>query len=140
MHLLLHPGDDRPRFAEISLRVPWRMRQRYEHLPAMAAMLTNVVLHDRVPTGESLFVTKTLEDALRRVPLLPIAVAAIVLKPPVKSVPRTKLPGGTEPMRQEPGADAGRIDGGRHRLGAMIVSPPSVWRSLGNYPVEIMGP
>ena len=67
MHLLLDPGDDRPRFAEISLRVPWRMRQRHEHLPAMAAMLTNVVLHDRVPTGESVLVTKTLEDALRRV-------------------------------------------------------------------------
>ena len=81
MHLLLDPGDDRPRFAEISLRVPWRMRQRHEHLPAMAAMLTNVVLHDRVPTGESVLVTKTLEDALRRVPLLPIAVATIVLKP-----------------------------------------------------------
>ena len=30
----------------------------------MAAMLTNVVLHDRVPTGESVLVTKTLEDAL----------------------------------------------------------------------------
>ena len=81
MHLLLDPGDDRPRFAEISLRVPWRMRQRHEHLPAMAAMLTNVVLHDRVPTGESVLVTKTLEDAPRGVPLLPIAVAAIVLKP-----------------------------------------------------------
>ena len=72
MHLLLDPGDDRPRFPEISLRVPWRMRQRHEHLPAMAAMLTNVVLHDRVPTGESVLVTKTLEDALRGVPLLPI--------------------------------------------------------------------
>ena len=72
MHLLLDPGDDRPRFAEISLRVPWRMRQRHEHLPAMAAMLTNVVLQDRVPTGESVLVTKTLEDALRGVPLLPI--------------------------------------------------------------------
>ena len=81
MHLLLDPGDDRPRFPEISLRVPRRMRQRHEHLPAMAAMLTNVVLHDRVPTGESVLVTKTLEDALRGVPLLPIAVAAIVLKP-----------------------------------------------------------
>ena len=52
---------------EISLRVPRRMRQRHEHLPAMAAMLTNVVLHDRVPTGESVLVTKTFEDALRRV-------------------------------------------------------------------------
>ena len=72
MHLLLDPGDDRPRFAEISLRMPWRMRQRHEHLPAMAAMLTNVVLHDRVPTGESVLVTKTLEDALRGVPLLPM--------------------------------------------------------------------
>ena len=69
MHLLLDPGDDRPRFAEISLRVPRRMRQRHEHLPAPPAMLTIVVLHDRVSTGESVLVTKALEDALRRVPL-----------------------------------------------------------------------
>ena len=39
MHLLLDPGDNRPRFPEIRLRVPWRMRQRHEHPPAMAAML-----------------------------------------------------------------------------------------------------
>ena len=61
--------------------VPRRMRQRHEHLPATPTMLTNVVLHDRVPTGESVLVTKTLEDALRRGPLLPMAVAAIVLEP-----------------------------------------------------------
>ena len=70
MHLLLDPGDDRPRFPEISLRVPRRMRQRHEHLPATPAMLTNVVLHGRVPTGESVLVTQAPEDALRRVPLL----------------------------------------------------------------------
>ena len=44
MHLLLDPGDDRPRFAEISLRVPWRMRQRHEHLPAMAATVLKPLL------------------------------------------------------------------------------------------------
>ena len=46
-----HPNnriDDRPRFPEISLRAPRRMRQRHEHLPATPAILTNVVLQDRV--------------------------------------------------------------------------------------------
>ena len=76
MHLPLDPGNDRPSFPAISLRVPRRMRQRHEPLPATAAMLTNVVLHDRAPAGESVLVTKTLEDALRRVPLLRIAAAS----------------------------------------------------------------
>ena len=42
--------EDRPRVAEIRLRVPRRMRQRQEHLSATATMLANVVLHDGVPT------------------------------------------------------------------------------------------
>ena len=40
--------------------------------PGDAGDAHNAVRHDRVPTGESVLVTKTLEDALRRVPLLPI--------------------------------------------------------------------
>ena len=70
-----------PGLVKPDLCVPRRMRQRHEHLPATPAMLANVVLHDRVPASESVLVTKTLEDALRRVPPLRIAVAAIVPKP-----------------------------------------------------------
>ena len=81
MDLLLDPADERPRFAEIGLRVPWRMLKRHVHLPAPAMMLANMVLHDRVPAGEAVLVAKTLEDALRGVLLLAMLVLAIPPQP-----------------------------------------------------------
>ena len=70
MDLALDPADERPRFAEISLPMPRRMNQRHVHLPAPAMMLAHVVLHDGVPASEVVLVAKTLDDALRGVPLL----------------------------------------------------------------------
>ena len=81
MHLALHPADERPRFPEISLPMPRRMNQRHVHLPAPAMMLPDVVLHDRAPAGEAMLVAKTIEDALRRVPLLAMVVVAVLAQP-----------------------------------------------------------
>ena len=81
MDLLLDPADERPRFAEIGLRVPRRMNQRHVHLPTPTMMLANMVLHDRVPAGEPVLVAKTIEDALRGVPLLAMVVLAIPPQP-----------------------------------------------------------
>ena len=44
-------------------------------------MLANMVLHDRVPAGEAVLVAKTLEDALRGVPLLAMVLLAIPPQP-----------------------------------------------------------
>ena len=77
MDFLLDPANERPCFAEISLPMPRRMNQRHVHLPAPAMMLAHVVLHDGVPTGEVVLVAKTLEDALRGVPLLAMVLLAI---------------------------------------------------------------
>ena len=81
MDLALDPADERPRFVEITLPMPRRMNQRHVHLPAPAMMFAHVVLHDRVPTGEAVLVAKTLEDALRGVPLLAMLVLAIPPQP-----------------------------------------------------------
>ena len=63
-------ADHRPRFAEVRLRMPRRMHQRYEHLQATATMLAHVVLHDRVTASEPILVPKPVEHALGRVALL----------------------------------------------------------------------
>ena len=81
MDFLLDPANERPCFAEISLPMPRRMNQRHVHLPAPAMMLAHVVLHDGVPTGEVVLVAKTLEDALRGVPLLATVLLAIPPQP-----------------------------------------------------------
>ena len=81
MDFLLDPTNERPRFAKIGLRVPRRMNQRHVHLPTPAMMLANMVLHDRVPAGEAVLVAKTLEDALRGVPLLAMVLLAIPPQP-----------------------------------------------------------
>ena len=48
-----------------------RMGQRHEHLPCLAAVLTDVVLDDGVPAVKAVLVPEPLEDALGRVGLLP---------------------------------------------------------------------
>ena len=53
------------------------MNQRHVHLPAPAMTLANIVLHDGVPAGEAVLLAKTLEDALRGVPLLAMLVLSI---------------------------------------------------------------
>ena len=45
---------------------------RHEHLPQTKVPFANVILHDRLLAREAMFVTKTLEDPLRRVPLLAV--------------------------------------------------------------------
>ena len=49
-----------------------RVRQRHGHLPQTKVPFANVILHDRLLAREAMFVTKTLEDPLRRVPLLAV--------------------------------------------------------------------
>ena len=81
VNLLLVPAEDHPRFAEIGLRVPRRMLKRHVRLAASSTMLVHVVLHGRVPAGEAVLVSKTLENALRRVPLLATVILAITPPP-----------------------------------------------------------
>ena len=93
MDLLLGPADERPPFAEIGLCVPRRVLKRHVHLPAPAMMLANMVLHDRVPAGEPVLVAKTLEDALRGVPLLAVNTRCgqVMTKSPVSYISRRSL-------------------------------------------------
>ena len=71
MGLLLHARDDHQGFAEVALGVTRQVGQRHEHLPGPPAVLPNVVLDDGVSTIEAVLVPEPLEDALRRVALLP---------------------------------------------------------------------
>ena len=48
------------------------VRQRHQHLPQTKVPFANVILHDRLLARAAMFVTKTLEDPLRRVPLLAV--------------------------------------------------------------------
>jgi hypothetical protein len=68
--LLLDPADDRQRLAEVDLGVPRRMMQRHEHLAPAVTLLAHVVLHDRVVAGIAVLGAQSLEDPLRRMPLL----------------------------------------------------------------------
>ena len=67
----VHPAGDHQGLAEVALGMARRMRQRHEHLPRLAAMLPHIVLDDGVPAVEPVLVPEPLEDALRRVALLP---------------------------------------------------------------------
>src|SRR5271163_1625798 len=68
--LALYATDDADGFAKICLSMPWRMHQRYEHLLRPLPPTRHVILHDRDAAGEAVFVSKPLEDPLRRVLLL----------------------------------------------------------------------
>jgi len=72
MRPMLDSGDDRIRLAKVRLGMPRRVRQRHEHLPQTTAPFANVILYDRLLTREAMFVAKTLEDPLRRMPLLAV--------------------------------------------------------------------
>jgi hypothetical protein len=58
------------RLTEARLRLPGRMHQRDEHLPAALGRQAQVVLHDRVAARKPMFVPEPIEDPLRSVTLL----------------------------------------------------------------------
>ena len=70
MHLALHAGDHRQRFAEVALGVARSVGQGHEHLPNTPPMLPHVVLDYGLLAFKSVLVPQPLEDALGRVPLL----------------------------------------------------------------------
>ena len=70
MHLLAHAADHADRFAEIHLRMAWRMRQGDERLPGPRLRMPDVILHHRVAAAEPVLGFKALENTLGRVPLL----------------------------------------------------------------------
>ena len=72
MRAMHDAGNDRIRLAKVRLGMTRRVRQRHEHLPQTKVPFANVILHDRLLAREAMFVTKTLEDPLRRVPLLAV--------------------------------------------------------------------
>ena len=72
MRAMHDAGNDRIRLAKVRLGMTRRVRQRHEHLPQAKVPFANVILHDRLLAREAMFVTKTLEDPLRRVPLLAV--------------------------------------------------------------------
>jgi len=69
MRLAFHTGDHDQGFAEVSLRVAGRMRQRHEHLALMQPLQPHVIFDDGVAAGESVFLFQPVEDALGRVAL-----------------------------------------------------------------------
>ena len=80
--LPLHPADHRQRLAEVRLRVPRIMPQRHKHLALPLTLRQHVILHDRQPADVAVLVAQTLEDPLRRVPLLRRA-ALILFQDPI---------------------------------------------------------
>ena len=72
MRAMHDAGNDRIRLAKVRLGMTRRVRQRHEHLPQTKVPFANVILHDGLFAREAMFVTKTLEDPLRRVPLLAV--------------------------------------------------------------------
>ena len=82
MGLALDATDDHQGLAKVTLGVARRMGQRHEHLPYLAAILSDVVLDRGVSAVEPVFVPETLEDALGSVALLP-GTPEIVLHDPV---------------------------------------------------------
>jgi hypothetical protein len=63
-------ADHRHCFAEVDLRMARRVHERDEHLPHPLPPLADVVLHDRVATGEAMLGSEALVDPPGRVPLL----------------------------------------------------------------------
>src|SRR5450755_3825736 len=68
--LLFHPANHRHGFAEVRLRMPGIVPERYEHFPQPLAARLHVVLHDGETAGIAVLVAQPLEDPLRRMPLL----------------------------------------------------------------------
>jgi len=68
--LLLDSTDDHPRFAEVTLGMSWRMRQRHEHLSGLTTTLPDVVFDYRVLTREPVLAAQALVDTLGGVSLL----------------------------------------------------------------------
>ena len=81
MDLPLHSAYDSQCLSEVALRVSGRMHERHEHLTCPAAVLSDVVLDDRVPAVEAVLVPQSLVDALGRVALLPGKVEVILEYP-----------------------------------------------------------
>ena len=69
--LPLHSAYDSQCLSEVALRVSGRMHERHEHLTCPAAVLSDVVLDDRVPAVEAVLVPQPVVDALGGVALLP---------------------------------------------------------------------
>ena len=70
VRLLLHAGKHHQSFAEVRLRLAWRMRQRDEHLLPDNLRRAHVILHNRVAAAIAVLGPKPLKDPLGRVPLL----------------------------------------------------------------------
>ena len=68
--LLAKPSDLDHRLAEVDLGMARRVVQRNEGLARRLAAGPDIVLHDRVAAREPVLVPQTLEDPMRRVPLL----------------------------------------------------------------------
>ena len=106
MRAMHDAGNDRIRLAKVRLGMTRRVRQRHEHLPQTKVPFANVILHDRLLARAAMFVTKTLEDPLRRVPLLAVNRAISSRMPSMISVNgasfgrfggwRRRYPGGSE--------------------------------------------
>ena len=105
MRAMHDAGNDRIRLAKVRLGMTRRVRQRHEHLPQTKVPFANVILHDRLLAREAMCVTKTLEDPLRRVPLLAVN-RAILFQNAVDDIRerRTgeKLPVGSNPHDDTP--------------------------------------
>ena len=69
--LPLHSAYDSQCLSEVALRLSGRMHERHEHLTCPAAVLSDVVLDDRVPAVEAVLVPQSVVDALGSVALLP---------------------------------------------------------------------
>ena len=65
-----HSADDGQGLTKINLSMAGGMRQRDEHLSLSLPGTADVVLHNRDPAREAMFITQPLEDPLRCVPLL----------------------------------------------------------------------
>jgi hypothetical protein len=79
MPLLLGTTDHHQRFTEIGLRVPGRMRQRYEHLLVAQTCLAHVILYHRVAAAEAVLRIQPLPDPLGGENLLQAQGAGTVL-------------------------------------------------------------
>ena len=77
MRLLLDAPDADHRLAEVGLRMSRRVCQRHEHLAASPFLLAQVILDDRVATGEPMLITQPFENPFGRMALL--AVPALIL-------------------------------------------------------------
>src|SRR5208282_3966406 len=68
--LALHTCDYRERLAEVGLRMPRIVAQRYEHLAQPLPPLAHVVPYDRDPAAVPVLIPQPLEDPFRGMLLL----------------------------------------------------------------------